>query len=114
MVPALLLACAYAAFARGAVDDPGEARLQVGLALIALWAAGAWLMTGPPPAVRLRAAPAGWWGLGLLAAFAAFTAVTLFWSVAPGGTWIEVNRVLAYTLVVALAIAAGTSSPRAV
>src|SRR5881628_1941901 len=77
LLAALLLACLYAAFAHGAVDEPQEARLQVGLAALALVAAAWALGRG---GVRVHAPRAAWWGLALLAAFGAWCALTLAWS----------------------------------
>ncbi len=108
---ALVAACAYAAFAHGAVGLPEETRLEVGLAAVSIWAATLWLGGG---GLSIRAGRLGWWGLALLAAFAAWCALTLIWSVAPDRTWQATNRAIAYTLAIALAIAAGASAPRAV
>src|SRR3954453_13673006 len=96
---ALLAACAYAAVAHGAAASPAEPRLQGVLAAVAVWAAGAWLVEG---SLRPRTTTAGWWGIGLLTAFAAWSALTVLWSVAPDRTWLEANRALSYALVAAL------------
>ena len=111
LVFALVAACAYAVFADGAIGLPEEPRLQIGLALIAIVAAVGWLLSGT---LALRAPATAWVGVGLLALFAAWCAVTLLWSVAPDNTWAHVNRAFAYTVVVVLAIAAGSSAPRAI
>lgn len=106
---ALLAALAYAVFADGAASFPDETRLQVALAaLAALTCAGTLL--GP---LRARAPALAWTAAALLLGFAAWSGVTLLWSVAPDRTWIEFNRALAYALVVALGIVAGASHPRA-
>lgn len=101
---------AYAAFAHGATGFPAEAQVQVALACLAL-AALAVLLVGR--GVRLSASAAGWAGLGLLAAFAVWTGVSLEWSVAADLTWVELNRWIAYALAAALGIAIGSSLPRA-
>jgi hypothetical protein len=111
LLVALLVACAYAVFAHGAVGLPIEPRLQVGVALVSIGAAVGWLFSRT---LSLRAPVAAWVGVGLLGGFALWCAVTLLWSVAPDRTWAEVNRGIAYTLVVVLAIAAGSSAPRAI
>src|SRR4051812_13032037 len=77
VVLAVLVLCA--AFADGATQLPEESWVQLALAAVATAAAVAWSMG----ALRLRAAPWGWAGLGLLAAFAAWTAASIAWSVAP-------------------------------
>ncbi|MDX6718799.1 MAG: hypothetical protein QOJ63_1053 [Solirubrobacteraceae bacterium] len=111
LLAALVVACTYAVFAHGAVGLPVEPRLQVGIAVVSIGAAIGWLFSRT---LSLRAPVAAWVGVGLLAGFALWCAVTLLWSVAPDRTWAEVNRGVAYTLVVVLAIAAGSSAPRAI
>ena len=108
---ALLLVLLYAAFDHGAVSLPVEARIQVALAALAAVAAAGWLWTG---SLRLAAPRLAVVGAGLLAAFACWSGVTVLWSVAPDQTWIELNRAIAYVLVLGLAIAIGASHPRAV
>lgn len=110
LIVGLLAAELYAAFAHGAVDVPDEARLQVLLGLLALGAALAWLTAG---SLRLRASARAWWGLGGLLGFAAWSALSLVWSVAPAQTWVELNRALEYALAVALALAIGATDRRA-
>lgn len=105
---ALLAACLYAAFAHGAVASAEEERLQLALAVMAL---GAAIACGRRR-LSLRAPPRLWLALGLLAAFAFWSGVTVLWSVAPDRTWTECNRVMTYALVLTLAICAGTSLPR--
>jgi hypothetical protein len=109
LATALLAACLYAAFAHGAVAAAAEERLQLALSLIALAAAVAWSRGG----LRLRAPGRVWPALGLLAGFAAWSGVTVLWSVAPDNTWAECNRVMTYALVLVLAIAVGGSLDRA-
>src|SRR3954471_7777696 len=111
LVAALVAACAYAVFAHGAASLPEEPRLQIGLAAVALLAAVAWLFSGT---LRPRAPVIAWVGVGLLALFAVWCAITLLWSVAPDRTWAYVNRSIAYALVVVLAIAAASSAPRVI
>jgi hypothetical protein len=107
----LVAACAYAVFAHGAVGLPEEPRLQIGIAVVAILAAAGWLFFGT---LRLRAPAPVWVAVGLLAAFAIWCGVTLLWSVAPDRTWAYINRGVAYTLVVVLAIAAASSAPRTI
>ena len=101
---------AYAAFAHGATGFPAEAHVQVALAGLAL-AALAVLLVGR--GVRASATPTAWAGLGLLAAFAVWTGVSLDWSVAADLTWVELNRWIAYALAAALGVTIGSSLPRA-
>src|SRR3982750_3739954 len=91
---ALLAACAYAAFAHGAVRIPDETWLQVGLDVAALVAAAAWLSRGE----GLQTTRAGWLGIVLLGGFGVWCAVTMLWSVTPDASWLEANRALAYAL----------------
>lgn len=105
LVAALVVACAYAAFAHGATRFPEETRLQVLVAAAVLFA----VIAG---GVRFTAVPYGRLGVTLLAAFAVWTGLTLLWSVAPDRTWLEVNRAIAYALVAGLGLAAGASAER--
>jgi hypothetical protein len=107
---ALVAACAYAVFAHGAAGLPAEPRLQIGVALVSVGAAAGWLYART---LAVRTSLEAWIGVGLMAGFALWCAVTLLWSVAPDETWAAVNRAISYTLVVVLAIAVGSSAPRA-
>src|SRR3954453_2088467 len=107
---ALVVACAYAAFAHGAVRIPDESWLQIGLYVTGLGAAAAWLSRGTGP----RTTREGWLGIALLTAFGAWCALTMLWSVAPDQSWLEANRSLSYALVVVLAAGLGTVSPAAI
>jgi hypothetical protein len=108
---ALLAALTFAVFAHGGASQPDAARVQVVLAALALGTVTAWVLIS---GLRVAAPPAGWAGLGLLALFAAWTGLSLTWTVAPSGTWDQLNRTISYGLVVALALAAGTWYARAV
>jgi hypothetical protein len=110
LVAALLAIALYASFSHGAIASPDEARLQVALAAVAAAAGGAWLWTG---ALRLAAPRLALAGALLLAAFAAWSGVSVLWSVAPDNTWLELNRALSYVLVLTLGIMAGASAERA-
>ncbi len=52
-------------------------------------------------------------GLGLLVLFAAWSGVSIGWSIAPDLSWVQLNRWAAYALVVALALVLGSSLRRA-
>lgn len=106
---ALLLTCLYAAFAHAAVSSSDEERVQVALAVIAAFAAAAWLWRG---GLALRAPRIVWAAVALLTAFAAWSGVTLLWSVAPDRTWTECNLAITYCLVFVLAVAVGASLRR--
>jgi hypothetical protein len=114
--PAALLALGlgaavvYAAFASGAIELPMEARLEVGVAALSLLSLAA-LLFGR--GMRISASMTGWAGLALLTLLAIWTGLSIAWSIAPDNTWTELNRVLAYTLITATALAIGSSLPRA-
>jgi hypothetical protein len=110
LAAALLLIFLYAAFDHGAVGPAGEERLQLALSAVAVPAMAAWLWSG---ALRLSAPRIVWVAVGLLAAFALWSGVTLAWSVAPDQTWAECNRAVGYTLALVLAVALGASDRRA-
>jgi hypothetical protein len=111
LAAALLLVCLYAAFDHGAVGAAGDERVQLWLAVVATVAAAASLWNGT---LRLRAPAIVWTAVGLLAAFAVWSAVSLAWSVAPDQTWAECNRAITYALALVLAVAVGASHARAV
>ena len=111
VLAALTGAAGYAVFAGGAIRQQDAAWLEAGLVLVALFALAAWL---GPRALRPSASPLAAAGVGLLALYAGWVGASLLWTVAPSATWIELNRVLAYVLVVALAIAGASTAPRAV
>ena len=106
----LAAAVAYAMFASGAIGLPQESRLQIGVAVLA-FAALAALLFGRD--LRLAGAPLAVPGIALLAGFAAWSGLSIAWSVAPDESWLELNRAIAYTLVAGLALALGSSLPRA-
>lgn len=110
LAAALALTLLYAASAGGAVRFPAAARLEVWVAAVALAAVASVLYGGR---LRLSAPDAARWGLGLLAAFALWTWLSIGWSIAPDAAWSDFNRTLAYALVAALAIALGTTLPSA-
>src|SRR3954451_13145867 len=107
---ALLAACAYAAFAHGAVRIPDESWLQIGLDVAGLGAAAAWLAGRIGPHTTRE----GWLGVALLTGFGAWCALSVLWSVAPDQSWLEANRSLAYALAALLAVGLGATSPRAI
>ena len=111
LLAAVVAVCAYAVFAHGAVGLPEEPRLQIGLAFVGVGAAVGLLLTRT---LSLRAPAEVWLGVGLLAGFAVWCGVTLLWSVAPEQTWAHVNRAVAYTLVLVLALTLASSLPRAI
>src|SRR5260221_12560724 len=86
-----------------------EARFQVGIAMLALAALAA-LLFGR--GMRVSAPAGGWVGLALLVVFAAFTGLSFAWSIAPDGTWSELNRAIAYVLVTAVALVVGSTLAR--
>ena len=111
LIGALLALLLYASFAHGAASLGAGARIQVAVAAAAALVAGAAIWTGTLRFAAPRLAVAG---VVLLAAFAAWTGVTLAWSVAADQTWIQLNRALTYLAVLVLAIIAGSSHARSV
>jgi O-antigen ligase/polysaccharide polymerase Wzy-like membrane protein len=107
---ALLGGIAYAAFANGAVRITDESNLQIALAVVAL-ASLAVLLLGR--GLHFAAYPGAVLGLGLIAGFGAWCAISLTWSIAPDQSWVQANRALAYALALGLGIALGASLPRA-
>src|SRR5680860_748311 len=107
---ALGVAVLYAMFAEGAIGIPQESLLQIGVAAIAL-ATLAVLLFGR--GLRASAAPMALAGLAMLAGFAAWSGLSIAWSISPDQSWLELNRALAYGLVAALALVLGSSLPRA-
>jgi hypothetical protein len=106
---ALLGLIAYGAFSHGAVGSAAEARLQVVVAVVAAIAAGALLWTRT---LRLAASPSAYAGIALLAMFGVWSGISLTWSVAPDQTWLELNRLITYVIVLGLALALGASLSR--
>jgi len=106
LTSALLLLLLYAAYDHGAAGLAAGARIQVIVAVLAGAATVGLVWTGT---LRFAAPRSAIIATALLVAFAAWSAITLAWSVAPDQTWIEFNRVLTYVLVLALAITAGAS-----
>ena len=111
LLAALVAVCAYAVFAHGAVGLPEEPRMQIGVAFAGVGAAIGLLLTRT---LSLRAPAEVWIAVGLLAGFAVWCGVTLLWSVAPERTWGHINRAVAYTLVLVLALTLASSLPRAI
>ena len=107
---ALGIALLYAMFAEGAIGLPQESALQIGVAAIALVTLAV-LLFGR--GLRASAAPMALVGLALLASFAAWSALSISWSISPDQSWLEANRALAYGVVAALALVLGSSLPRA-
>src|SRR5690242_8951202 len=85
----LAIAVVYAMFASGAIDIPQETRLQVGIALLSLAALGA-LLFGR--GLRIAGVPGAGIGIALLAGFAAWTALSITWSISPDQSWLWANR----------------------
>ena len=110
LLAALLVCAGYAAFADGATSLPAETWLQVAVIVLALAVAAVALYSR---GLRIAASPMAWAGLGLLAAFCVWSALSITWSVAPDRSWEQFNRSLTYVLVAAMAMVVGASLPRA-
>ncbi len=101
---------AWALFSEGATSLEDGAGLQIVLCAMALVTLAGLLFS---PRVHLRAPVQALAGLGLLVLFAAWSGVSIGWSVAPDLSWVQLNRWAAYALVVALALVLGSSLRRA-
>jgi O-Antigen ligase len=106
LLVALLVAGGYAAFSGGAIAIPAESRLQVVIAATGLVCCIG-LAAGHLRAGRV---PLAWGGVGLLTAFALWSALSVTWSVVPDLSWLAANRALAYAAVAAIALVAARSS----
>ncbi len=104
------VAVLYAMFANGAIGIPQESKLQIGVAALA-FAALAALLYGR--GLRVAGGSLALPGIALLAGFAAWSGLSIAWSIAPDESWLELNRGIAYALVAGLALVLGSSLPRA-
>ena len=108
--PACSIAVAYAAFTNGAIKVTDGSDVQIGLALLGIFTlaalAAGWGLHG-------RAGAKAWIGIGLLAAFGAWCALSISWSISPDESWIEANRAWGYALAAGLAVVLGASLARA-
>lgn len=102
----LVFAGIYAAFNNGATAIPQESRLQVGIAAIGL-VCGLGVAAG---ALRAGRASLAWFGVALLGGFALWSALSTLWSAAPDLSWLAANRAIVYSVVVAVAIVAASST----
>lgn len=111
--PLVAVLVALAAVAMLGIDvfglDPARTT-EMAIVTVALGVAVAWLLA---ESIAPHAPRVAWIGLGLLTALGVFAGVSLLWSVAPGASWLWINRGLTYALVVLLAFTCGASSARA-
>lgn len=111
--PLVVVLVALAAVAMLGIDLFGldAARTaELAVVTVALGVAVAWLLA---ESVAPHAPRVAWVGLALLALLGVWSGISLLWSVAPGESWLWINRALAYALVVLLAFTCGASSSRA-
>src|SRR5437763_9039655 len=108
---ALLAVILYAAFAHGGASASTDTRIELAITAISVAALVPLLWTGR---LRLAAPRTAAVAVGLLGAFAIWSGITVLWSVAPNQTWIEVNHVITYLLVLGLAMAIGSTYSRAI
>ena len=104
LLGSLTLLSAVIALTGGAIGLQSGGRFVAVSAAIGLCAALA-MSTG---ALGARRGPA-WLGVGLLALFAAWCALSIVWSVAPADSWLAANRALAYAVIAAVALLAGSA-----
>lgn len=101
----LLVVAAVAAFDGGAVAVSAAARAEVAVAVAGLVVVVG-LCAGVLRAPRDRLA---WAGVGALAALAAWSAVSISWSIAPDESWLAANRAIAYAVFAGAALVAAAS-----
>nr|MDQ3586945.1 O-antigen ligase family protein [Actinomycetota bacterium] len=106
----LLVAVAFAAAFNGAIRVSDGSDLQVGLALLGL---GALASLVADRGLRSSSHAGGWAGVALLAAYGAWCALSITWSIASDESWIEANRAWGYALAAGLAVVLGASLARA-
>jgi hypothetical protein len=106
---ALVATAAAVALTGGGIADAPAGRFEVAVAAVGL-ACGLAVTAG---AVRPGRMPLAWAGVVLLAAFAAWCALSVTWSVLPDASWIAANRALAYAVIAAVALAAASTAPNA-
>ncbi|MEA2172016.1 MAG: hypothetical protein QOF76_5316 [Solirubrobacteraceae bacterium] len=99
-----------ACFAGGGQSLTQQRWVDTGLALCATGAAGAWLYAR---GLSLRPSWLGVAGVVGLVGFAAWSAISIGWSVAPDRSWSEANRSLGFAFVVFAGLVIGSSLPRA-
>lgn len=106
----LLVVILYAAFSHGAISLASGARVEMTIAALAVGAGLAGVWAGALRFSRDRMVHVA---LGLLATFAAWSALSVLWSFTPDASWAELNRYFVYVLVLALAVSLGASLARA-
>ena len=109
--PALVVASLYAAFASGAIGVSEQSRLQLIVAVDRLRHARRAAVRARPALHALARRAAGRGAAGRRSP--RWCALSITWSMAPDQSWLEANRAISYALVAALAIALGSSLPRA-
>ena len=105
LVAFLLALMAYAAFGHGATSLGEQALVQTAVAIAVTVAVGLWLWHKTPPVGAPRLARIG---LGLLAAFALWSALSLAWSIAPDRTVLDTGRAFTYVMTAGLGVAAAS------
>ena len=101
---AIALVAGLAAIGGGAIDLRGGARVEVAIAVAGLICVIG-IATGALRVPRTRV----WIPVLLLGAFAAWSALTMIWSVAPDGSWLAANRAIAYCAAAAIVLVAASS-----
>src|SRR5690349_3563933 len=101
---AVALIAGLAALGGGAIDLRGGARVEVAIAVAGLICVIG-IATGSLRVPRTRV----WIPVLLLGAFAAWSALSMVWSVAPDGSWLAANRAIAYCAAAAIVLLAASS-----
>jgi hypothetical protein len=104
---ALVLIVGYAIFQNGA---SGSSALAWTTALVCILGLTVLARCLRPQAAVPRMASGTRVAIGMLALFAAWSGLSVLWSVDPAGTWEELNRAILYVLVVGLAVTSASLS----
>lgn len=105
----LIAGAAVLCLGGGAIGLESGGRFAAGAAIVG-WLCVLGLASGRLSVTGSRAA---WAGAGLLGGLAAWSSLSILWSIAPDGSWLAANRTFAYAIVAAVTLIAAASTKRA-